>query len=156
MNKNFIPNKNDIYLFFEIIRQAVPKRVLDVDLFLQRIGMISRQAMNYEIPTDVDLTGWNLSNHTILPVFKTIYDHILPHDCKLNDIYDLIFLFHTNESIAHSDKITIWEQLSSHGKHIITDATDSEFLSYMTQKYPCKSITLDQQAYILITTNISS
>lgn len=149
----YIPSRNDIYLFFEMIRQAVPKRVLDVGLFVQKTGMISRQAMNCEIPADVELTGWNILNHSILPVYETIYNEIKPSTFKPENIYDMIFLFHVNEFIEHSNQITLWDELTLHGRYVIADTSDSEFVSYMTQRFACESIILEQEPYILIHTN---
>ena len=148
----FGTNENDIYLFFEVIHQSSPKRVLDVGLFAQRIGMISRQAMNCEIPTGTELTGWNILNLSILPVYETIYDEIKNSVSKPDASYDLIFLLHVNEFLNQADKVSLWELLISHGKSIIADASDSHFLSYMTQRCSLESVQLEQQQYVFIRT----
>ena len=52
-----LKNENDIYIYFETIAQLEPKTILDVGMFLKRIGSVSRKAMDGGVPEDVRLDG---------------------------------------------------------------------------------------------------
>ena len=41
--------KNDIYIFFETMKQLEPHSILDIGMFFKRIGAVSRNAMDEEI-----------------------------------------------------------------------------------------------------------
>lgn len=56
-----ITDRNDIYLYFEWIKQTKPVNILDFGIFLQRIGAVSRQVMNCEIPKDIVLEGVSMN-----------------------------------------------------------------------------------------------
>ena len=42
MENYYITNDNDIFVFFEIISQTSPRSILDVGMFLKRIGAVTR------------------------------------------------------------------------------------------------------------------
>ena len=50
-----LKNENDIYLYFETIEQLEPKHILDVGMFLKRIGSVSRKVMDREVLADIRL-----------------------------------------------------------------------------------------------------
>lgn len=65
-------NKNNIY--FRMIRKIDAKSVLDVGMFLKRIGSISRQLMGAAVPEDVKLTGIDYYTDINFPVWDLLYD----------------------------------------------------------------------------------
>lgn len=93
MNLNtIITNDNDIFVYFKLIEQLQPASILDVGLFLQRIGAVSRQAMSCEIPSNIYLEGIELFGENILPIYHKIYNKItrLPDFSFADDnIYDM-------------------------------------------------------------------
>lgn len=72
-----ITSGNDIYFYFEMLRQLSPKRVLDVGMFLKRIGAVSRQAMATELSSQIQLWGVDLFPEVPLPIYEQIYDEVL-------------------------------------------------------------------------------
>lgn len=75
-NDKCIVNQNDVYLYFEIIRQLKPESVIDIGMFLKRIGAVSRQAMDAEIGTDIELCGVEEMPECSVGVYSVIYDKI--------------------------------------------------------------------------------
>ncbi len=71
-----IVNQNAVYLYFEIVRQIKPERIIDVGMFLKRIGAVSRQAMGMEIGRNVELCGIDAMPECSAGVYGTIYDRI--------------------------------------------------------------------------------
>ncbi len=71
-----VVNQNAVYLYFEIVRQIKPERIIDVGMFLKRIGAVSRQAMGMEIGRNVELCGIDAMPECSAGVYGTIYDRI--------------------------------------------------------------------------------
>lgn len=69
-----LKNENDIYMYFETIEQLAPQRVLDIGMFLKRIGSVSRKVMDRELPAEVCLDGIDLFPQLQFPVWDTVYD----------------------------------------------------------------------------------
>ncbi|MCI8785713.1 MAG: hypothetical protein HFI84_03515 [Eubacterium sp.] len=69
-----LKNENDIYMYFETIEQLAPQRVLDIGMFLKRIGSVSRKVMDREVPAEVCLDGIDLFPQLQFPVWDTVYD----------------------------------------------------------------------------------
>ena len=96
-----LKNENDIYIFFEAIEQLEPGRVLDVGMFLKRIGCVSRKAMNREVPEETQLDGVDFFPETNFPVWDGIYDSVLDVDGfaakGTPDLYGLAVVLGTEE-----------------------------------------------------------
>lgn len=71
-----ITNKNYIYTYFHIMKELQPLSVLDIGMFLKRVGSVSRQMMNCEIPWDIRLDGIDFFPELQFPAWETIYDEI--------------------------------------------------------------------------------
>ena len=65
-----LKNENDIYMYFETIEQLAPQRVLDIGMFLKRIGSVSRKVMDREVPAEVCLDGIDLFPQFQFPVWR--------------------------------------------------------------------------------------
>lgn len=86
--------QNDIFVFYEIINDIKPEKVLDVGMFLKCVGSVSRKAMSTEIDEKIWLTGIDLMPVIQFPVLRSIYDEIYTIQefiCKEESItkYDL-------------------------------------------------------------------
>jgi len=90
-----IVNQNDVYLYFEMVRQIKPERIIDAGMFLKRIGAVSRQAMGMEIGRNVEICGIDAMPKCSAGVYSIIYDSIW----SIKD-------FTENEGIIESDKNT--------------------------------------------------
>lgn len=91
-----LTNQNDIYIFFEVIRQIEPKSILDIGMFLKRAGSVSRKAMDGEVAEDIRLDGIDFFREIDFPVWKNIYNRIIDYQVFLAEdekqTYDLVIL----------------------------------------------------------------
>ena len=150
-----ITDRNDIYLYFEWIKQTNPTSILDFGIFLQRIGAVARQVMNCEISKDIILEGVSMSEK-VQPVYTKIYDKITNIksiyilDTK---VYDLIYFFDMNSEYNNTmmiSKEALWNWLLNHGKMIVADTNDVDFVNFMTSYAACQAIDLEGRQYALI------
>lgn len=76
LENGYIINQNDMYLYFEIINQIEPDSIIDIGMFLKRIGAISRQVNGFFVPDNVVLDGIDIMPHLSVKVYEKIYDNI--------------------------------------------------------------------------------
>ncbi len=88
----FITDKDKLFFWFSIIENTGAKQVLDMGLFLERIGAIARQVGDIMIPVNIELDGLNMSTEKPLPIYETIYDHIIEVQDEIKGHYDLAIL----------------------------------------------------------------
>lgn len=151
-----ITDANDIYLYFDWIEKSKPTSVLDFGIFLQKIGAVSRQVMNCELPEDVVLDGVSMQEQ-IQPIYTVIYNNItnIKSLSILDDkIYDLIYFLDMQneyrEDIVPMPKEELWMWLLNHGKTIVTDTKDANFVAFMLNHTTCQAICLKDKQYPLI------
>lgn len=124
MNDNYpITDSNDIFVYFEVIRMLSPKNIMDVGMFLKRIGAVSRGAMSGVIPRNIQLYGIDTEPDLNIPVMNSIYNSIFTYDRFLgtkNNSFDLTIMLRISDfsyfnflpsliktSVQHSSKILI-------------------------------------------------
>lgn len=71
-----IRKQNDIFAYFETIGMLEPKSILDAGMFLKRVGSVSRQMMNREVPKEVRLEGIDFFPEISFAPWDNIYDEI--------------------------------------------------------------------------------
>lgn len=89
MKNMYITDQEDMIFWFSIIENNGAKTVLDIGLFLERIGAIARQVGGMALPSQTRLDGYNLSSQQPLPIYETVYDQIIIKQEDLNTHYDL-------------------------------------------------------------------
>lgn len=133
--QNFYLNKkNDMYVYFESIVQILPSTVLDIGMFLKRIGTISSQALDQTVPRSCTLDGVDLLPEKKLPVYQTIYHDVRTYDSFLAEItsgnqketirqtsYDLVSLLYIDRLLPVSEIQRIWEWISTHCRYAVTN-----------------------------------
>lgn len=99
-------NKNDIFVFFEVIEQLEPHKVLDIGMFLKRIGSISRKAMESEVPEEIILDGIDVCPEMDFPVWQNIYNHIWEKEAfekePNKEMYDLKILLRSKDVLERT------------------------------------------------------
>lgn len=70
-------NENSIYIFYELIEQLQPESVLDVGMFLKRVGTVSRKIMGRAIPQECQICGIDFFPEVTFPIWNTVYDRIV-------------------------------------------------------------------------------
>lgn len=158
INQNTIITDNyDTYIYLKMIEQLQPPSILDVGLFLQRIGAVSRQAMSCEIPAHIYMEGIEIFAQTPLPIYHQIYDQItvLPEFNFLTDhVYDLAIFLHVNEWLHPDDRRFFWEYLITHARGIIADTADVDFVNFVVGNCQCEALNLEGRQYAMIYGNI--
>lgn len=72
-----IKNENSIYIFFQMIEQIKPQSVLDMGMFLKRVGSVSRKIMGCEVQASIELDGVDFFPEVSFPIWKTIYNQTM-------------------------------------------------------------------------------
>lgn len=144
-----LTKKNDIFMFFDLIEQIAPERVLDVGMFLKRIGATSKQMFEKNIDDKICLDAIDFFPEYDFPIYETIYHHIwsMEEIQKEKDIerYDMAFLIHADQLITEKDIFMLW--LKKHVKYcVVTCQSVSEYTSYGS----VLDIKLDDDSYGII------
>lgn len=120
-----IANENSIYIYYEVIQQLEAKSVLDVGMFLKRIGNVSRCAMEREIPEDVELEGIDFFPEFNLPVWKEIYHDVATYEVfskkLLTKTYDLAILLGAKELQEKAEMKSLIRKLQPYVYYILVD-----------------------------------
>lgn len=154
MDKMIHTNETDIYAFFEIIDRAEVDSILDVGMFLKRIGSVSRQVKDKEIPSNKKLIGVDIFHEVVCPVWNTIYDAIYrPNEFFLpenHQKYELATVIQLEECMDKEEVRSMWKWLSTHVSYIMTDWKLEEVKKIVTVKSE-QEITVDDKSYKFIT-----
>lgn len=159
MEQNFIiTDENDIYVYFELIQRINPGTILDVGMFLKRIGAVARAARGREFGRRIELTGADFYPEYDFPVYHRVYDRILPANMlttrsdaeKSAGFYDLAILFHVNEHLADDEKYALWDYLMHHCGCLVGDTTDAAFTDYVLRNGTCQAVTLEGRQYAVV------
>lgn len=148
-----ITNDNDIYIYLTMIERLQPSSILDVGLFLQRIGAISRQTMSCEIPKHIYLEGIELFGQSPLPIYHQIYNQItIAPDFDFSDdrVYDLAICLRVNEWLHPDDRLFFWHYLITHAKAVLADTADSDFVDFIVERRRCDALGLNGDQYVMI------
>lgn len=98
----FLTDRCAIYVYFDLIKQLEPKRILDIGMFLKRTGTISRRMMARRVPESVKLDGIDFFPEINFPVWKNVYDEVWDEytffQNKVENKYDCAFLLGMKES----------------------------------------------------------
>ena len=89
ISEKLITNQNDIYIFFEIIKQIEPKSIIDLGMFLKRIGNISRQTANEEISGAVRMDAVDYLGDLQVPVYERVYNNIYNEFREIEEIFSI-------------------------------------------------------------------
>ena len=133
MENYYINNRdtNDIYLYFQMVRQIEPVSILDIGMLLKRCGAISRQVVDQGIPGETRLDGIDFKPELELPIYSTIYNHITSLDSflkmdpaatvpsELPDQYDLALLLCPEPILSETELSKILLRCSRLCKYLV-------------------------------------
>lgn len=121
-----IRNENDIYIYFETITQLEPQKILDVGMFLKRVGSVARKAMDGEVPEEIKLDGVDLFPEVDFPVWKQVYSEIFDKEEFLSSdktrAYDLAVALGTEEMQKRNPFSELAEVIKDSACYLLTDA----------------------------------
>lgn len=154
MDKMILTDETDIYAFFEIIDRTEADSILDVGMFLKRIGSVSRQVKDKEISMEKKLIGVDFFPEISCPVWKTIYDSVFGVEeffsPKNNQKYQLAMVLQLEGCINETEYVQMWNWLSSHVSYIMTD-WNMEKVRKLARFKTSREITINQKKYWFIT-----
>lgn len=148
-----LANENDIYIFFEIIDQMEPRSILDMGMFLKRIGSISRKVMNREVAKGIWLEGVDFFTETRFPVWENVYDEMIDYEVffesRSNRRYDLTILLGVDEI---QKKVSMPELLAKAEESSRYALIDHFFDTWKTRKNEWKvtDLKVEREVYYLI------
>ncbi|MBQ1194349.1 MAG: hypothetical protein IIX45_09585 [Lachnospiraceae bacterium] len=165
----YITNQNDIFMYFEIINQTEPSSVLDIGMFLKRIGAVSRQCMGCEIDKNIVLEGIDFMGDISAPVYNTIYNTIYGGAEDIETIigsgasqgkytfvdknYDLSFAIRPEIFLREYQEEVLWQWLGTHTKYAVTEQSAGkrvEFIQDYKNCKSCKELNVGEDTYLLI------
>lgn len=147
-----LKNENDIYIYFEAIEQLEPQKILDVGMFLKRIGSVSRKAMDREVLPDIRLDGIEFFPERAFAVWKQIYDSIISVpsflESKRQETYDLAVFLGTEALYQKKgfDEVSI--KAAKCARYLLSDQNLEQWNKTLP-KSRIKELNLEGQLYFL-------
>lgn len=127
-----ITDSDMMFFYFEMIQNSKPHTVLDVGMFLKRIGTVSRHAMSAEISEDIVLCGVDLFPEYEMPVYEEVYHEIMPRDrffrehagfsCMNGRTFDIAVMLDVERHLDRDEQEALWSYVSQAAECIMTDA----------------------------------
>lgn len=153
MNSMILKNEDDIYIYFEAIRQLEAQAVLDIGMFLKRVGSISRKIMNMEAPETVQLDGVDFFREIHFPVWSNIYQKITDAEDfflgKTETGYDLAIAFGLESIKDQASVRQILESLKGTVRYLLLDDGLSTYRPIFSDAR-ILDFSIDQSMYYLL------
>lgn len=157
-----LKNENDLYIYFETIEQLEPQKILDIGMFLKRIGSVSRKVMNREVPQAISLDGVDFFPGTDFLAWKNIYDHRMDADCFFNQVmeyagrkqgvskeYDLAVMLGINDLCQQTGFGSIINKLPEYTRYLLADQIIDEWKSKW-QEAEIINLQVEEDIYFLL------
>lgn len=146
--KQVVTDEDEIFTYFEVIRQLSPARILDVGMMLKRMGAVSRQAMHCAVPESARLDGVDFYPEVELPIYQTIYNHIYIATQLPDEFYNLsVCLGCTAQQWIFSRQNL--EYLFTHSSAILLDAGAGTAVDYFKICCACQLLRSGERAFVL-------
>ena len=143
-----IVDSNDIFLFFEVIDRAKPNSVIDIGMFIMRIGAVSRNVKDISVPDKVRLDGLSFEKLPDFPIYKTVYDNIYKNIPE--DEYDLGIMLDVLSVCLESELQSVIEFVDKKVSFLlIDDSSYKKIKSYLHVKSETK-LSSEENQYILV------
>ena len=117
-----INDSDDLFLYFTIIKQMQPQTVLDIGMFLKRIGALCRQVCNSEIPLQIELDALDYMQDDF-PIYRKVYNNLYRNGEFPEKKYDMIIALYLSELIDSKELERIWAYALKNGKVFVVEAT---------------------------------
>lgn len=145
--------KNDIYIFFETMKQLEPHSILDIGMFFKRIGAVSRNAMDEEIPENIIFDGVSLEAECVFPIYDTVYNSVMEMERFMTDesldMYELIVILGNVEIPSNVSLDKLMCLLGQRTRYILTDRTKSDWKNRYTDREVI-ALSVEHDDYYLI------
>lgn len=153
-----IRNEEDTFVFFEVLKQINPTRILDIGMLLKRIGAVARGVRGEEVSSAIVLDGIDFVPEYKFPLYEHIYNEIIEFESIVDEnqritlerFYDIVFLFRTEYIMTENQESLVWEWLKNHTKYVVTDCTDLKRLEFVKKKGKFIDLKSGEEVYGLI------
>lgn len=126
-----ITDSDMMFYYFQMIQNSGPHTVLDVGMFLKRIGAVSRYAMSTEISEDIILCGIDLFPECQMPIYEEVYNEIIPRDrffrentrfsCVDGETFDIAVMLDVERHLDRDEEEALWDYVLQSAGCIMTD-----------------------------------
>lgn len=118
MMEGIITDMDEVFFCFEMLKNLSPNKVLDIGMFLKRIGAVSRQAMSHGISPDIYLCGVEFFSQYNLPIYEKVYDEIWDREtlCEKNEHFDVALMLDVAEYLSGRE----WQRLGVYLPQCVT------------------------------------
>lgn len=148
-----LTNKNDIGVFFEVIEELEPHRVLDIGMFLKRIGCVSRQVMEIGSLEEVILDGIDVFPEVDFPIWKKIYNRIWCiqefFNNSISDKYDIAVMLGTTGLGKKYLLPVLVETVKGTARYLLIDRLDDEWVNKFSS-IEIKELKMEEDIYYLV------
>ena len=103
MSSYHITSKEQMSFYFLTLNEIEPASVLDMGMFLKRIGAVSRSALDEKISEDILLDGVDFRGTPELPIYHPIYNHIFSSDQIDQQKYDVAVLLQPEDIFSRQE-----------------------------------------------------
>lgn len=146
-----ITNENTECIFFEVVKRVEPRSILDVGMFLNRCGSVSRGMMKEELEEDVVLIGLEIFHEISFPICRKIYNEIIDidtYDFAQLPKFELLIALGGQEQREILGNSNIASKLAAGCEHILTDDLDFWFGKRENPQYT--DLHMDNDIYYLL------
>ena len=148
-----ISDENMNYIFFQVINRIEAESVLDVGMFLKRIGCVSRGMMNEKISESVQLVGIDFWPEITFPVWKYVYNDIYTVEEYLNTgeekKYDLAVLLGSQELSENIGYGELIKRVKRQVSYLLTDILSKELQNGIQEK-KIKELKVEESTFFLL------
>ncbi len=126
IDKIVLTDPEEMMLYAAMINQIDADHILDIGMYMKRIGAVSRSFQEFYIEEEKDITGLELTPLRI-PIEERLYQRIVPKDFfgECEDSFGLVFALHVKELMGSLEYIKMWQWLSGHAGYVITDDVEA-------------------------------
>lgn len=148
MNRNV--KQSDLFIFFEILKQLEPEKVLDVGLLLKRAGCVCRKTLNREFSEEIILDGVDFTLQPCFKALKNVYHNIIDVQAFLQQApkprYDCTFMIGFQDDPADLLTSNLLLEVQSFSSYLVSD--------YLNEKWSknskiSKKININNDIYYL-------
>lgn len=142
MKDYILKDSNDLFTYYEVMNQMEAKCILDVGMFLKRVGSLTRDTVGEHLPENAFLSGIDIAPEIKFPAWSYIYDKIQDISDfleKESDItYDISFFLGMKGLLPENVLKELIDKVSDSAEYVLIDDTIEEWdvMSTYTKKVP--------------------
>ena len=156
----WINNKDDIILFTSVVSQIKPESVIDIGMFLQRMGAVSTNSF-LEDDAAADGVFAECERRDYGGVYDVLYrkkctldDFVNPHNPSAYEItdrrYNLAVMMKSSPIIPAEHKPRIWKWLQKHSEYVLADTEDFGYVEALSKRPATREISVEGAHYMTV------